>query len=48
MTKVSVCPICLWTPKENEKIEFWNHCPNCLSSKHVDEMPGDREAKCGG
>lgn len=25
-----------------------NHCPNCLSSKHVDESPGDRKARCGG
>ena len=25
-----------------------NHCPNCLSSLHVDEEPGDRAADCGG
>ena len=25
-----------------------NHCPNCLSSLHVDEEPGDRESDCGG
>ena len=25
-----------------------NHCPNCLSSLHVDEEPGDRAAGCGG
>lgn len=25
-----------------------NHCPNCLSSMHVDEEPGDRAADCGG
>ena len=25
-----------------------NHCPNCLSSLHVDIDPGDREADCGG
>lgn len=25
-----------------------NHCPNCLSSMHVDEEPGDRESDCGG
>ena len=25
-----------------------NHCPNCLTSLHVDIMPGDREADCGG
>lgn len=45
MTKVSVCPICLWTSKENEKIEFWDHCPNCLSSRHEAE---NDEFECGG
>lgn len=25
-----------------------NHCPHCLSSKHVDELPGDRAASCRG
>ena len=25
-----------------------NHCPNCLTSLHVDEKPGDRMAECGG
>jgi len=25
-----------------------NHCPNCLSSLHIDNEPGDREADCGG
>ncbi len=25
-----------------------NHCPNCLSSLHLDVEPGDREAGCGG
>jgi hypothetical protein len=25
-----------------------NHCPYCLSSKHLDIDPGDREADCGG
>lgn len=25
-----------------------NHCPNCLTSLHVDEEPGDRSADCGG
>ena len=27
---------------------FTNHCPNCLCSKHVDVMPGDRSSKCLG
>lgn len=25
-----------------------NHCPFCLSSKHVDILPGDRANPCGG
>lgn len=25
-----------------------NHCPNCLSSLHLDNEPGDRAANCGG
>jgi len=27
---------------------YTNHCPKCLWSKHVDNNPGDREAKCKG
>lgn len=27
---------------------YRNHCPFCLYSKHVDEMPGDRASTCGG
>lgn len=25
-----------------------NHCPHCLSSLHLDNIPGDRAADCGG
>lgn len=25
-----------------------NHCPNCLSSLHVDNIPGDRASNCRG
>ena len=25
-----------------------NHCPYCLSSRHLDNAPGDRAADCGG
>jgi len=28
--------------------EHRNHCPYCLSSKHLDNEPGDRKADCGG
>ncbi len=27
---------------------YTNHCPKCLWSRHVDNNPGDRAAKCGG
>ncbi|HEY4718945.1 MAG TPA: RNHCP domain-containing protein [Anaerolineales bacterium] len=27
---------------------YTNHCPCCLWSRHVDVMPGDRQADCGG
>lgn len=25
-----------------------DHCPNCLYSKHIDNMPGDRSNNCHG
>jgi len=25
-----------------------NHCPECLWSKHIDDVPGDRASRCGG
>lgn len=25
-----------------------NHCPGCLWSLHLDDLPGDRSATCGG
>ena len=28
--------------------EHRNHCPNCLSSQHADDEPGDRASDCGG
>lgn len=27
---------------------YTNHCPRCLWSRHVDVMPGDRQAECNG
>lgn len=27
---------------------YRNHCPYCLYSIHVDEIPGDRMSACGG
>ena len=33
-----------------EKLNYTarDHCNNCLCSKHLDIMPGDRKANCGG
>lgn len=25
-----------------------NHCPRCLWSRHLDDVPGDRASRCGG
>ena len=43
------CKVCgrLCTPQDAGS-GHRNHCPNCLSSLHVDEVPGDRAADCGG
>ena len=43
------CKVCgrVCTP-QNAGSDHRNHCPNCLSSLHVDEEPGDRASDCGG
>ncbi len=43
------CRVCgrLVTPGE-AGTDHRNHCPNCLSSLHVDNSPGDRESECHG
>ena len=43
------CKVCgrLCTP-QGAGTSHRNHCPNCLSSLHVDMEPGDRESDCGG
>ncbi|MDD4188039.1 MAG: RNHCP domain-containing protein [Bacilli bacterium] len=42
-----ICEVC---KKEVKSLEYSarNHCPYCLSSKHVDNNPGDRESICHG
>ena len=39
------CPVCGWTPSENEPNKDWEHCPNCLSSIHFEDEEG---IECGG
>lgn len=45
MTERYKCPICGWTPAENEPDNDWNHCPCCLSSIHEVDEDG---FECGG
>lgn len=42
-----ICEVC---GSNVEKLGYTarDHCPYCLSSKHVDINPGDRRADCGG
>jgi predicted RNA-binding Zn-ribbon protein involved in translation (DUF1610 family) len=44
--------ICVSCGKEIESLEYGgrhrNHCPHCLSSCHIDIVPGDRKSTCLG
>ena len=42
-----VCDVC---GNVVEKLDYSarDHCNSCLCSKHLDIMPGDRKANCGG
>lgn len=43
------CKNCGWlVMPEGAGSDHRNHCPNCLSSLHVDIEPGDRRSDCGG
>ena len=47
--EVFVCKNCRREVRpENAGTGHRNHCPNCLSSVHLDTVPGDRDAECGG
>lgn len=44
-----VCRVCGRTAvPQGAGSDHRNHCPNCLSSLHVDIEPGDRASDCGG
>ena len=47
--EVFKCRVCgfLCTP-DGAGTMHRNHCPNCLSSLHVDNETGDRKCDCGG
>lgn len=42
-----ICDVC---GNNVEKLNYTarDHCNKCLCSKHLDIMPGDRKANCGG
>ena len=43
------CRVCGWpVGPQAAGTQHRNHCPNCLSSVHLDDEPGDRAADCGG
>lgn len=39
------CPVCGWTPPENEAGSQRAHCPRCLSGRHGEDTEG---YECGG
>lgn len=43
-----VCAHCGASVPEHAWGSYRNHCPWCLRSLHVDNVPGDRAAGCGG
>lgn len=44
-----VCKVCdRQVVPEGAGSNHRNHCPNCLSSLHIDIEPGDRASDCGG
>ena len=46
---VFTCRVCGWpVGPRGAGSHHRNHCPNCLSSVHLDDEPGDRAAQCGG
>ena len=47
-TRTLSCYHTLKTSQAQRRSDHRNHCPNCLSSLHVDEEPGDRASDCGG
>lgn len=46
--EVFTCKVCAEEVQpEGAGTDHRNHCPNCLSSIHLDNEPGDRAANCG-
>jgi RNHCP domain len=48
-TRTFICGHCGFAvPAVASGTRYRNHCPICLWSRHLDEVPGDRAADCGG
>lgn len=48
-TEIFTCKVCgREVIPEGAGSQHRNHCPYCLSSRHLDIEPGDRAAECGG
>ncbi len=43
-----ICEVCNHEVQPLTNGSFRNHCPFCLSSKHLDVIPGDRLSECLG
>lgn len=44
-----ICKVCGWpVVSAGAGSSHRNHCPNCLSSIHLDNEPGDRRSECHG
>lgn len=40
--------VCEWCGAKVKGTGYTDHCPKCLTSKHVDVNPGDRASECQG
>ena len=48
-TDAFICKVCGWpVVSAGAGSSHRNHCPNCLSSIHLDNEPGDRRSECHG
>ncbi len=48
-TDAFICKVCGWpVVSAGAGSNHRNHCPNCLSSIHLDNEPGDRRSECHG
>lgn len=43
-----ICDHCGCTVLPLTNGSYRNHCPFCLYSKHLDNLPGDRSSECNG